>query len=867
MDRLIFKIYNYLNDKKLYIGDSLFDDIKEVCFDGSLTRYKTYVLLGKNNNTYFEAKKAFLYETIFGEIVDVKIWKDNIKQVAVKTSIGIKMVLTDSINIETGKNSVFKGYFSKDKKIFYALSVHQIEKLEVKISQVPKRCAFDYALKETKAKVLDTYKNNVKFNTFKIRGVLELIYQNDEIEIEGYFEETKYGNVFIVKNHRKNVSSSELMMEAYISKQIPQKILQKRVVKQLIDYFGSETVEILEKNTERIKEVLPKIKDEKIEYINKKLNTSKFIQELYFFCEKENIDARIATKIYQKFGLSSIGILINNPYELAEIDSSLFGEADSLAISKGYPQNTSGRIKAALKSFLKNESKRKGNVYTDINDIYENFNDYLGIIGRYEEPKKISKSEIKAAIDESIKESNFVIDNEKIYLSYNYAYENFIAKKIKDIVDEFRPPFTTPVLLEEQIDEFSKKFNLANKQKEAVRKAVLSNISILTGGPGTGKTLTVRAIITSIKSLKPNVKIKLCAPTGRAAQRMAEVTFEEASTIHKLLNINSFQLSTEDNEKAFENLKDLDFLIIDEFSMVDLELFYRLLYHLDDKTRLIIVGDYNQLPSVSEGQVLKDLVDSGKIPTTRLTEIFRQGKESDIVDISSKINNKEEIILDKYIKTEKDYFDRDFSFIEKTTVEDIDKTIMKILEDLTTAGKSFRDIQVLNPTNKGEIGTIKLNEDIQKFFNKETEEKIINLATKYKKGDKVIHIENNYDLGVMNGTIGFVEELYNENNEEQNVLAVDYDGRKIVYTLKDIEQIKLAYSVTIHKSQGSEFPIVIIPVHKSNESFLNMNLLYTAITRARNYVICVGDKEVFKNAISKTEINRNSNLIEKLLKE
>ena len=301
--------------------------------------------------------------------------------------------------------------------------------------------------------------------------------------------------------------------------------------------------------------------------------------------------------------------------------------------------------------------------------------------------------------------------------------------------------------------------------------------------------------------------------------------------------------------------------------MVDLELFYRLLYHLDDKTRLIIVGDYNQLPSVSEGQVLKDLVDSGKIPTTRLTEIFRQGKESDIVDISSKINNKEEIILDKYIKTEKDYFDRDFSFIEKTTVEDIDKTIMKILEDLTTAGKSFRDIQVLNPTNKGEIGTIKLNEDIQKFFNKETEEKIINLATKYKKGDKVIHIENNYDLGVMNGTIGFVEELYNENNEEQNVLAVDYDGRKIVYTLKDIEQIKLAYSVTIHKSQGSEFPIVIIPVHKSNESFLNMNLLYTAITRARNYVICVGDKEVFKNAISKTEINRNSNLIEKLLKE
>jgi len=328
----------------------------------------------------------------------------------------------------------------------------------------------------------------------------------------------------------------------------------------------------------------------------------------------------------------------------------------------------------------------------------------------------------------------------------------------------------------------------------------------------------------------------------------------------------TFSSTLEENDQAYENLKGLDFLIIDEFSMVDLELFYKILFYLDEKTRLIIVGDYNQLPSVSEGQLLKDLIDSKIVPTVRLTEIFRQGKESEIIEVSSLINNKKPIDINKYIKTTDNFFDSDFSFIKANTLDEIDINIMKILNDLTSSGKSFESIQILNPTNKGEIGTIKLNEDIQKSFNKNTDYKAINTATIYKKGDKVIHIVNNYDLGVMNGSIGFVDELYEDANPDLNVLSVDYDGKKVVYTLKDIDQIKLAYSITIHKSQGSEFPIVIIPIHKSNEKFLNMNLLYTAITRARNYVIIIGDEESFRKGLKKSEINRNSALIEKISK-
>lgn len=865
MDKLIFKIYNSFIDKNIYIGNSLYDDINEVSFSGTLRQNTTYVFLGKNKSNIFEAKKAFIYETLEGEIIDISIWKDNVRQLIINTSIGQRTILTDSLNIEKGKNTVFKGYFSTSKRVFYALNVYPIETLQVKIDTIPKRCSFDYALKEAKVKVLDNFVNNVKFNSFKIRGVLELIYKNDEITIEGYFEETKYGNSFIVKNHTKNTSSSALMMEAYISKQIPQKYLQKKLVKQLISFFGSETLDILENHTERIKEVSPKFKDEKIEYIKNKLNASKFIQELYFFCEKENIDSRIATKIYAKFGLASVGILIKNPYELAELDPNLFGEADNLSISKGYPYNSPNRIRAGLKAFLKNDSKKKGNVYTSIDDIYENFNDYLNIIGRYEEPKKVSKAEIKAGIEEEIRADGLVLEDNRLYLSYNYAYENFVAKKIKSLLNDFKDPFTIESLLDSKIEEFSSKFELAKNQKEAIKNAILNNISILTGGPGTGKTLTVKAIIWAIKNLKPDAKVKLCAPTGRASQRLAEVTFEGASTIHKLLNINSFQVDEKDNDQAFENLKELDYLIIDEFSMVDLELFYRLLYHLDEKTRLIIVGDYNQLPSVSEGQLLKDLVDSKVVPTVRLTEIFRQGKESEIIEISSLINNKEEINLDNYIRTKENFYDLDFSFIKANTVADIDKTINYILNELINAGKTFKDIQILCPTNKGEIGTIKINEDLQKHFNNATNQKFINSALSYKENDKVIHIVNNYDLNVMNGSIGFIEDLYDEGNEELNVLSVNYEGRKVVYSLKDIDQIKLAYGITIHKSQGSEFPIIIIPIHKSNENFLNMNLLYTAITRAQNYVIVVGDEEVFLNAIKKSDINRNSALIEKIL--
>lgn len=861
METIIFKVYEVIKFNKEYKGGSEFNSIDTLLYNGKLIKNNTYVCIGEiNADNSFKAKEVYFYENVIGKITNLKALSKDTKELEIESDNKKIQGITSFFKTEKNTLSVFKGFYKKN--IFNVLFICPIQKIKVRIISEPKRCVFNYALKECKVQLCDDYLNSIKLDKFKIRGVLELIYQNDEITIEGYFQENKYGECFYVLKHFKDISSGEKLIKAYLKKQLGSgnDRLSPKSIDKMVNYFKLDTLNILENNPQRIKEVFPKIKDDKIEKIKDRIIMSQFIQELYFFCEKENIDARIADKIYKEYGLSSIKVLKDNPYKLVEIDESLFPQADILAKANEFLYNDEVRLKASINYFIKNDSKENGNVYTNINEIYENLNNFLNISGAYDSKSVIDKDDIDAIIDSECASGNLVKDKDRIYLKYNYAYEIFIAKKVKELLTDFKNPFTDEQHLDIAIDEFNKKISLTKKQKSAIKKALLSNISILTGGPGTGKTLTVRAIISCIKNINSYAKFKLAAPTGRASQRLAEVTNQEATTIHKLLNIGMYQSSLEIEESSA--LEDLDFLIIDEFSMVDIELFYKILKCIDDKTRLIIIGDYNQLPSVSPGQILKDLIDSKKIPTTRLTEIFRQDEGSLIVEVSSAINENKDIDFKKLICNKENFLKQDFSFIEAKTLNKIEEITMYIVENLLK-DNSFRDFQILCPTNKGDTGTIKLNEEMQKNFNKTDKLQYVNNISVFKENDKVIHIINDYELGVMNGSIGFIKSIIPTENENF-CLTVEYEDKEASYELKNIEEIKLAYAITIHKSQGSEFPITIIPIHKSQLNILNLNLLYTAITRARNNIIVIGDKEAFIDALKIKATNRNSGLIERL---
>lgn len=865
MATIIFKIYEIVKFNKEYKGSSEFNAIDTLYYNGKLLKNLNYICIGEaSSDNSFKANKVYACEKIIGKIKSLKSLDKDKKELLISTKEKNIKGYTTFYKTEKNIESFFRGYFEEGN--FYCINIYPIQKIKVKISSEPKRCAFNYALKECKVEICEDYLNSVKLDKFKIIGILELIYQNDEITIEGYFKENKYGESFYVLNHNKDISSGTKLIKAYLNKQLHGGNINFNSAKinKIVKHFDTDTLEILEKEPQRLKEVFPKTEDEKILNIKNKVIMSQFIQELYFFCERENIDAKIATKIYDKYGLASIKILKENPYELTDIDSSLFMQADNLAKLNNIEFNDNLRLKSAINYFIKKDAQNNGNVYTDINDIYENLNQFLNIVGAYNTSLIINKSDIDKIITEECIVGNLVKENEKIYLKYNYFYETFIAKKIKELLTDFKLPFVSEEKLDETIENLQKKMKLTKKQKEGVKKALLKNISILTGGPGTGKTLTVRAILQCIKTIKPTAKFKLAAPTGRASQRLSEVTNEPATTIHKLLNITAYQKVNLDSDTP-SSLEDLDFLIIDEFSMVDIELFYNILKCLEEKTRLIIIGDYNQLPSVNPGQLLKDLIDSDKVPKTKLKEIFRQNEDSLIVEVSEAINNHKEIDFTRIISNTKDFLKKDFAFIEASSLDKVDEYLLEIVEELINKGEKFETFQILTPTNKGNIGTIKINEEIQKKFNSSENYLNINANAILKENDKIIHIINDYDLQVMNGSIGFITKIFETNIDECSLnVYFKEDEKEVSYAFKNIDEIKLAYAITIHKSQGSEFPITIIPLHKSQLSVLNLNLLYTAITRARKNIIIIGDIETFKKALEVEATNRNSGLIERL---
>ena len=860
MSEEIFTVYNKKDDK--YCGKSKTNkNLKYIKGTNNLKYFQKYYIFGEYiDEETLNVTECYEYVEFIGKVIDLKSQKNKKNIATIKTEDG-KILKANITNLFTEINEphIIKGYF-RTKKTLEITFIKKLIDIEVRVEE---------NLKETntynnwlKAQINEKDTLSAKKEKIYLIGNFSLIYKKDIINVYGY----KDGRKFYVLSYRKDIENNLDMLKTYISN-IFRGVLSTNLITKLIKTYGIDTIKYfeLEEHKEKLLEDFKQIDEEKYDVLNKRVIASKYLQDFFYFCEKEGISVDVANYIYKEYGGGSLDKLKLNPYLITDAKSELFEEADIIAKKFNWEVDSLERIKAGIKYFLTMENESKGDVFTYKDDLLNNINPFLNKFDVYDE-FFIDKKYIEEALkDLESSETIKIIDNDKIYFMYNYVYEKEAARMLKKLINDYKTPFCKKIDINTAISNFNTNYvKLDKKQELAIEKALTNNISILTGGPGTGKTLTVNAILKTILLINPKVNIRLCAPTGRASKRMMEVTNYKSSTIHKLLNLNAFSTLTKDDDIPAQ-MQNLDFLIIDEFSMVDTKLFYEILICLDEKTRVIIIGDHHQLAPVGPGQILKDLINSGLIETTELTEIFRQAGKSNIVKISHQMIKKEKIILEDYkVVDDEDILTNDFLFLETNSTQRTIEKIFDVLDLLKENGNSFNNIQLLSPMNKGDLGTTTINNDIQKYYNDSSEEYIINPFLKILKGDKVIQTKNNYDLDVMNGSIGYVENIYFASDNpklKEDEISIDFDDEDVSYKSKDLEDLKLAYNITIHKSQGSEFPIVILPLDLTQKSMLNINLLYTAITRAKSKVIIIGSKEAFYIALNTLENNRNTNLI------
>jgi len=613
--------------------------------------------------------------------------------------------------------------------------------------------------------------------------------------------------------------------------------------KKLVNAFGLEVFDIIENSSHRLMSI-DGIGKKRVETIIKNWSEQKIVREIMVFLQSHSVGTAKATRIYKTYGEDAIRIVSENPYQLSrDIRGIGFISADKIASNLGIAHDSVLRARAGLNHTLM-ESLSDGHIGLPKELLIKNAETLLNI------KADILEEAIKLELSAKFLKEDKIETQDFIFLAPYYFYELNIAKRLKTLAKE--KPSWEAIDITKAIPwvEEKLKLKLADNQQRAVELALSSKISIITGGPGTGKTTILNCIINILKAKKIN--IKLCAPTGRAAKRLSETTALTAYTIHRLLKF----------EPGIGNFKynqdyplECDLLIIDESSMIDVSLMSSLLKALPNNTALIIVGDVDQLPSVGAGQVLKDIIDSEIIPTQKLTEIYRQAKDSDIIVNAHLVNQGMLPHLTNHNNT-------DFYFIKSETPEDIAEKIKLLVKDKIPRKFSFdpiKDIQVLCPMQKGHCGTRFLNNELQTILNPNHINGIEKYGQKYAVNDKVMQLENNYDKEVFNGDIGYITKIDIENQE----VSINFDGNLIVYDFNELDEITLSYATTIHKSQGSEYPVVVIPITTGHFMMLKKNLLYTGITRGKSLVILVGQKKAIAMAVK----NKKSNVRYTKLKE
>jgi exodeoxyribonuclease V alpha subunit len=689
-----------------------------------------------------------------------------------------------------------------------------------------------------------------------VTGYFPRMYEHDTYIFYGAFKDhPKFGRQYVAHHFRKDFPQTKEGVIQYLSSDLF-KGIGKKTAEAIVETLGENAISVILADPEALHKV-PKLSKAKAQELYEALKEHQGLEQIMIALSQFGFGPQLSMKIYQVYKDETLEIIQQNPYQLVEdVEGIGFGRADDLGYQLGISGNHPDRIRAACLFVLERDCLQEGHVYLTKEQLLANVKHLL----EAKRDEEIPETAISQQLLMLTEEGKLIEEDSKFYIPSLYFAEKGIVTNIKRLLQQTEAVTVFPESefllalgrLEERLS-----VQYAPLQKEAIQKALASPVFILTGGPGTGKTTVIKGIVEVFAdlhgvSLNPKdynkdnpFPILLAAPTGRAAKRMSESTGLPAVTIHRLLGWNGVEGFAHDEDEPING----KLLIVDEMSMVDTWLANQLFKSLPDGIQVILVGDEDQLPSVGPGQVLKDLLQTGVIPTVRLTEVYRQAEGSSIIDLAHHIKNGS---LPADIAAPK----ADRSFI-KCNASQVLEVVRQIAANAKSKGYSAKDIQVLAPMYRGPAGIDNLNKMLQELFNPKSEQKreLLFGEVVYRVGDKVLQLVNQPDQNVFNGDIGEIVAVFyaKENTEKQDLIVVSFDGNEVTYTRQDLTQITHAYCCSIHKSQGSEFPIVILPIVKSYYRMLRRNLIYTAVTRSRQFLILCGEEEALKLGVARCD--------------
>ncbi len=719
-----------------------------------------------------------------------------------------------------------------------------------------------------------------------IVGILPGIHVGELLSVEGEWEnDPKFGRQLHVATYVQRLPASTEGMTRYLSSGLIKGIGPKKA-KLIVDHFGEQTLAIIEQQPERLSEVKgigAKDRDE----ISKAWLEQSEIKELHLFLQTHEVSINVATRVYKQYGKESIKVIRENPYQLErDVQGIGFRTADEIAVKLGLPFDSVPRLATGIKYVLAQAANDDGHCFLYENDLLHRASDILKVpqvalpdgIAQLRSQGEIfvEKPTLSLPLAQTSQEASTPLQHDMvddtsyeieeqtpqnhIYFGPFWHAENGCVRILRQLMREASIlPLTTQrqwdtvfTLLKEK-----RNMHLTERQREAVQMAYAQKVSILTGGPGTGKSTSIRALLMLLRQRK--VDVAMAAPTGRAAKRLAEATGFEAKTLHRLLEYAPHDNTYQRNEA---NPLPYQFVIVDEFSMVDILLFYNLLKALPKDAHVLLVGDADQLPSVGPGNVLRDLLRSDAIPTVRLTELFRQAQQSKIIVNAHRINVGQ--MPNTKIEATSDFF-----FMAEEDPLRAQKLILDLVQSRLPKRYSFNpmtDIQVLAPMYKGPVGVMSLNEELQARLNPSAIAQVEWGGNTLRVGDKVMQIRNNYDKGVFNGDVGWIRAINRENATVKVEFVEEAGPLYVSYEFHELDELTLAYATTIHKSQGSEYPAIIVPLVVQHRMLLQRNLLYTAITRAKRFCVLVGQPYALEMAVRNDRVAlRNTGLAERLL--